>query len=140
MTPAQSKPEKTRQFLVIVWVVLVASVGVYYFLTTILKPANPDLNSPLVFPLLGVAILMVPASLYLKARFGAREGQTRSIGMIRQAYIVALVFDEVPALIGLIVFLLSAWPQYWVFFVISEAGFLLNFPRRDDFEPAERNY
>lgn len=131
-------PEKTRQFLVILWLALVASVGVYYFLTTILKPANPDPNSPLVFPLLGLGVLMVPASLYLKARFGAREGQTRSTAMIRAAYVIALVFDEVTALLGLIVYLLSGWPQYWVFFALSAAGYLLNFPRRDDFEQVDQ--
>ena len=133
-------PGKTRQFLIIMWVALVASVGVYYFLTTILQPANPDSNSPLVFPLLGMAVLSVLASIYFKARFGAREGKTRAPAMVRAAYIIALVFDEVPGILGLIVFLVSAWPQYWVFFVISAGGFVFNFPRRQDFEQAEQHY
>lgn len=137
MTPAQITPEKTRQFLVIMWVALVASVGVYYFLTTVLQPANPDPNSLLVFPFLGMAVLVVLVSIYCKARFGAREGRTRSTAMVRAAYLVALLLDESAAIFGLVVFLLSGWPQYWVFFAISAAGFVFNFPRRDDFEPTE---
>jgi hypothetical protein len=139
VTPAQITPEKTRRFLVMMWVALVASVGVYYFLTTTLQPANPDPNSVLVFPLVGMAVLVVLASVYCKARFGAREGQTRSTAMVRAAYIIALTLDESAAILGLVVYLLSGWPQYWLLFVLSGAGFILNFPRRDDFEQVGRN-
>ena len=129
-----------HQFLVMFWLVLFASTGVYYSLTTILKPGKIDPNSPLVLPLLAFAVLVALMSLYLRARFGVRENQPRSIAMLKAAYIVSLVFDEIPALLGLMSFLLSGWPRYWVFFLISAAGFVLNFPRREDFEEAARNH
>lgn len=77
---------------------------------------------------------MVLASFYFKARFGAREGQARSVALVRAGYVIALVFTEVPAILGLVVYVLSAWPNTWVFFLISAGGYFLNFPARADFE------
>ena len=56
--------------------------------------------------------------------------------MVRAGYVIALVLAETPAILGLVVYLMAAWPQYWAFFVISAAAYAVNFPRRDDFEPA----
>jgi len=133
MPPAPVTPEKTRQFLIVMWVAMVATLPVYYLLTMILKPTQADPGSPLPLPLFGVAIVMAVGSLFIKARFGVREGQQRSLAMVRGAYILALVITEVPALLGLIVYLVAAWPQYWAFFVISAGGYVVNFPQRDDF-------
>jgi hypothetical protein len=30
----------------------------------------------------------------------------------------------------------SGWPKNWVFFLISAAGYVFNFPKREDFEPS----
>ena len=131
-------PERMYQFLVMLWVVLFATTGVYYFLTTILKPGKTDADSPLAFPVLGLAIFMILASIYARMRFGVRDNQPRSLPMVKAGYIISLVFAEVPALLGLVLYVLSAWPDCWVFFLISAAGFILNFPRRNDFERAAR--
>ena len=47
--------------------------------------------------------------------------------------IIALALTESPALFGVVVYAVSGWPQSWLFLLISAAGYLLNFPRRDDF-------
>lgn len=138
MPPAPITPAQTRRFLVILWVVLFATLPIYFFLTTMLRTDYANPNSPLVYPLLGLGILMVLASFYFKARFGVREGQARPLAMVRASYVVALVFTEVPAILGLVVYILSAWPNTWVFFAISAAGYFLNFPARADFEGFER--
>jgi hypothetical protein len=134
MPPAPITAAQTRRFLVILWVVLFATLPVYYFLTTIVRTdyANPD--SPLIYPLLGFGIFMVLASFYFKARFGFRPGQERSLAMVRASYVIALVFTEVPAILGLVVYVLSAWPETWIFMAISAVGYFLNFPVRADFE------
>jgi hypothetical protein len=139
MTPRPMTPASTRRFLIILWAVLLGTIGFYYYLTTVLPADKADPKSPLVFPLLGLAILAALASFYFKAYFGAREGRPRSLAMVRLAYVVALVFDEVPAILGFIVYWVSAWPQNWVFFVISAAGFAVNFPQREDFENGAGN-
>ena len=111
-----------------------ATLPVYFFImNTVLKKGSANPNSPVVFPLLGLALLMLLASFYLKARFGAREGQPRSLVMVRTGYIIALALTESPALFGVVVYAVSGWPQSWLFLLISATGYLLNFPRRDDF-------
>ena len=139
MTPAPITPESTRRFLVILWIVLLVTIGMYYYLTTILPADKADVNSPLIFPLLGFGIASVLVSLYVKARFGVRDDRPRTLAMVRAAYILALVMDEVPGILGFVVYMVSAWPRHWVFYVISAAGLALNFPQRGDFEQVSRN-
>lgn len=136
MTPAAITPEKTRQFLIVMWVAMAATLPLYYLLTVVLKPEQADPNSVLPLPLFGTALILAILSLWAKSRFGAREGQKRSLAMVRAGYVIALVLAETPAILGLVVYLMAAWPQYWAFFVISAAAYAVNFPRRDDFEPA----
>ena len=116
------------------WAAMFATLPVYFFIIiAVLTKNSANPNSRLVFPLLGLALLMLLASFYLKSRFGAREGQTRSLTSVRTAYVMALALTELPALFGIVVYAFSGWPESWVFLLISAAGYLLNFPRRDDF-------
>ena len=137
MPPGPITAQQTRRFLVILWVVMFATLPIYYFLTTILSTDSANPNSPLIYPLLGFGIVMVLASFYFKARFGAREGQARSVALVRAGYVIALVLTEVPAILGLMVYVMSAWPHTWVFWVISAGGYFLNFPTRADFDRFE---
>ncbi|MBI2680211.1 MAG: hypothetical protein HYX25_04295 [Candidatus Solibacter usitatus] len=137
MTPSPAAPEKTYTFVLIIWAVMFASVGMYYYLVrTVLQPPKTDPNPLLAYILLSLSILMVLASLYFRTRFGASEGQARTLAKVQAGYIIALAFAEAPALYGLVVFATSGWPQYWIFFSISVIAFILNFPRRDAFEQA----
>jgi len=134
VSPGPITPQKTRQFLIIMWAVMFATLPMYLLIINTVFPkksANP--NSPLVFPLLGLALLMLLASFYLKSRFGTREGQSRGLASVRAAYVIALALTESPALFGIVVYAVCGWPKSWVFLSISAAGYLLNFPRRDDF-------
>ena len=135
MPPAPITPEQTRRFLVILWVAMFVTVPVYYFISGTVRADNANPDSPLVYPLLGVGILMVLASFYIKAGFGSKV--PRSIALVRMRYIIALVLTEVPAILGLVVYVVSAWPNAWVFFVISAGGYILNFPVPRDFEGAD---
>ena len=138
MPPAAITAAQTRRFLVILWIAMFATLPMCYFLTTILKTDNANPDSPLIYPLLGFGIFMVLASFYFKARFGIRPGQERSLAMVRASYVIAIVFSEVPAILGLVVYVLSAWPNFWIFWVISAGAYFLNFPARADFERFER--
>jgi|SRR6266436_4184409 len=134
MTPGPVTPDQTRGFLIILWVGMVSTLPLYYFITTVTKRMQADPNSPLIVPLLAAAVLMVLLSFYVKARFGASEGRARTPGIVRVAYILALVLTELPGVLGIIVYFVSEWPKTWVFFLISATGYVLNFPKRGDFE------
>jgi hypothetical protein len=137
MPPVPITAAQTRRFLVIMWVAMFATLPIYYFLTTLLRTDYANPNSPLIYPLLGFGIFLVLASFYFKVRFGFRPGQERSLAMVRASYVIALVFTEVPAILGLVVYVLSAWPNTWVFLAVSAIGYSLNFPTRTDFERFE---
>jgi hypothetical protein len=137
ITPSSITPEKSYRIVLTIWVVLFASIGIYYFLCkTVLQPDKIDPDAHLAFPLLGLAILLVLWSVRFKTRLGVRKGQPSALGMVQAGYILALVLAETPATLGVVVFVVLGWPHYWIFFAISVVAFILNFPRRDAFEQA----
>jgi hypothetical protein len=129
-----SGPEQTKRIVVIVWAALFASVGLHFMLTRVLPPPAPVPDSQLPAPFLALAIAAALGSFYFKARFGVRGDQPRPLAMVRAAYIMALVFSEIPSLLGLVLFFMVNWPRTWVFFVISALAFAINFPSSEDFD------
>lgn len=105
----------------------------YFVLTQVLPPGPSGEGSPLRLPFLAVAIVAALASVYFKNRFGARDDRPRPLAMVRAGYVIALVFSEIPALLGLVLFFIANWSQGWVFFGISAGAFVINFPASDDF-------
>jgi len=138
MTPAALTPERAHRLIVIVWAAMLVSLGPYLLITQVVPVNQAGPNSPLPVPLLAVAIAAVLGSVYFKSSLGSREGQARSLDKVRAGHIIAFVLCQLAGLLGLITFILSAWQRAWIFFAVSAAGFLINFPQREDFERAAR--
>ena len=112
MTPSLITPEKSYRIILMIWVVLFASIGMYYFLCkTVLQPDKIDPDASLAFPLLGLAILMVLWSVRFKTRLGVRKGLPRALGMVQAGYIFALLLTEAVALQGVVAFVVFGWPH-----------------------------
>jgi F0F1-type ATP synthase membrane subunit c/vacuolar-type H+-ATPase subunit K len=121
-------PEKAHRVTVILWGAMFAALGLYYLVITTVQPDHPDLDLPLIKPLLGAAVLCVTAALVLRRRMNDTPAR------IRAGYIVAFALCEAAALFGVITHFTTAWPNAWIFFVIAAVGFALNFPQRADFD------
>ena len=135
MTPAPNTPEPTLLAAGTMWLAGVASIGVFYILTKSLLELNPVPNLRLVWLTLGIAIYEVFLSVYWRARLRARARKTLSLTTARGGYLLAFMACESAAVFGLVAFLIAGWPRYWILFLIGLAGFVLNIPRREDFEP-----
>jgi len=143
MTPAAANPGGAWRALLIIWIIFVAMIPVYYYVVTHVLSAASNLNDdrfegdPQTFRIatLGAAILVAALSVVLKQRLGFQRGQPKSLLALRQAYIVAFSCSLSPAVMGIAIFATTAWAFYWVFFVISGLAFVLNFPRREYFDP-----
>jgi hypothetical protein len=99
MTPSPLAPEKSYRLVLMIWVALFASIAMDYLLVAaILQPAKTDPNPALVLPLLGLSILIVPASVYCRTRIGVT---------VQAGHIVALMLAVAPAELGVVVFAVS---------------------------------
>ena len=76
-------PEKSYGSMLIIWFALFPSIGLFYFMIrTALQPGNMDPKWPLVYPLLGLAIVMALGSRHFATRYGAREGSPRPLAKV----------------------------------------------------------
>lgn len=117
--------------LVIVWAALAMSVVLYFVITkTVLQPPA-ERNESLAWILAAMGIAALAASFVLKNLFLARAAAQRSAAVLRTAFLLAFALAEVPALMGMVAFLVTGWEYSWVMFVIAAIGFGLHFPRRD---------
>jgi hypothetical protein len=134
MNPDLPKSQDARMVLIVIWAAMLFVAGTDYYVTRAVQPRNPNPESPLIYPLLGLAVLATLSSFYFKTRFGRRGNAPRTLPMVRGGYILAFVLNELSAILGVIVYFVAAWPSVWVFFALSALGLILNFPARDDFE------
>ena len=121
-------PEKAHRATVIIWGAMFAALGMYYLVITMVQPDHPDLDLPLIKPLLGAAILSVTAALVLRKRMNDTPAR------VRAGYLIAFALCEAAALFGIVAHFTTGWPNVWIFFVIGAVGFALNFPQRAEFD------
>lgn len=132
--PRREDPSAVHNSLLIVWAALATSVVLYFVITkaVLQPPAEGDPALAWILAAMGVAALA--ASFVLKNLFLARAAAQRNAGLLRTAFLLAFALAEVPALMGMISFLVTGWEYSWVMFVIAAIGFGLHFPRRNTVE------
>ena len=114
------------------WLSLFGTIGLYLIMTFFAGPSedvepNPMLS--LVFIVVGLATTLL--SFLIKSKLIARAIQQQQTQLVQQAYIVTWAVTEVAALLGMLDFFATGHPHYYILFIISAIGFLLNAPRRD---------
>lgn len=117
------------------WFSLFISVGLYFLITIFVKRAeSQDPNNLLFIVLVGVALAVTLISFVLKEQFVRRAIEQQQPDVLQQGFIVAWALNEAPALFGLVIYFASGNHYYFVLFIISTCGHLLNFPRRAQVE------
>lgn len=117
--------------MLVLWSALLASVGLYFFLTLVIeRPASGD-NPGLFWVLLAASIFPLLTSFVLKRKLLALSVTEQRPFLVQIAMILAVALCEAVALFGLLVFFTTATPYYYIFFIISALGILLHLPRRD---------
>ena len=128
----QQNVELKLRTLRVLWLALFASIGLYYAMTFFVGPSeNVEQNPMLSLILIVVGLSTTAMSFLVKSKLIARAIEQQQIQMVQQAYIVAWAITEVAGLLGFLDFLMTGHPHYYILFIISAAGFLLNAPRRD---------
>ena len=114
------------------WFALFASVGLYYVFTFFVGPSenvepNPTLS--LILIVIGVSTTLI--AFVVKSKLINLAIEQQRVQLVQQAYIVAWAMTEVAALLGVFDFLATGHRHYYILFIITAAGMLLQAPRRE---------
>lgn len=114
------------------WIALLLSIGIYYFVTPFLKRTGDIAPNPtLSVVLLAGAMLMTLISFPIKNKLLSRAVEQQQAQQVQQAYIVGWAINEVGALLGMLDFLATGNGRYYIPFIIAACGLLLHFPKRE---------
>ena len=114
-------PQPTRVQQVIIWLVMLASIGMYYAVAKAVPPTSPQDDPMIERILLAMAVVLVGASFVIKSRVSVGASPSARL-------IIALAFCEAAAVLGLVVWFVTGWQYYYVFFVLGAAGQVMHYP------------
>ena len=131
--PVLSQPAKVqyRQRLM-VWFVMVVSLGMYLVVMRLAPPAEPKENPGLVTSLMVAAIAMVAMSFLVKSRLSGGAQLQQRPRQTDIAHIIPLVMCEAAALFGLVVWFVTGSIQGYYFVLLGLVGMLFHYPKRPE--------
>ncbi|HEV2687940.1 MAG TPA: hypothetical protein VGV35_05275 [Bryobacteraceae bacterium] len=132
MTPRRQSPESKRRLALTLWIVLLISLGMYFAVIRMIRPEEPADNPALVRILLVIAAGLAAASFAVKNWFQSRARSENKPALHRAGYLSALVFCEAAAFCGVVVWFVTASPQYYWFLLIGIVAMLLHYPSRTE--------
>ena len=125
----------------ILGVIFPVTVGMYALVTFVslrgkdaAAEGADDTTLPAAFAVL--AFLAVAASFVLKRHFYAHAVERREPARLQTGFLLALVFCEFSALLGMVVLFVTLNKAGYLLFVLGALGQLLHFPRRDQLAAA----
>lgn len=132
---------KRLQTLLVLWFGLLASIGVYFLLTVMLKTAPdgpvPQPSSPLTLGIAALGLLIVVTSFAVKRKVLNQAIERQNLAAVQVAFLVTWAMCEVSALLGVVVFFIFRSPEYYLLFFFAAAGMVLHIPRRSHLEATQ---
>ena len=115
-----------------IWIAMLMSIAFYYAFTFFVKrPEDVEVNSTLFLVLVAVGLSTTFISFPIKNKLISQAIEQQHAPLVQQAYIVAWALSEIPALLGLVYYLMTANRYFYVLFLIAVFAELLHFPRRE---------
>lgn len=134
----------------IIWAVFLTTVGMYALIAYFIAPQTPDAASVwdgdplggigasaggisvLLLFFFALGLSTVAASFLIKQAYAKKAVREQSPPVLQTGLILALVLCEMAGLFGFIGLFIDGNPLAYLLFVVSAAGIVLHFPRRED--------
>ena len=130
MSPQTQSAEANQRGKLVIWVVMLMSIGMYYVVVRLVPPRQP-VNNPVLYPIfLGLSCVCAVTALALRKISDARAKRENDRALARRGFLLGVVLSEAAALYGVLVWFIAASPQYWILLLIGVFSMLLQFPGR----------
>lgn len=128
--------DKRYQTLVVLWLALFMSIGLYFLYSLfMMTPIEADPSTPrrslLIAVLTAVGTFLVVVSFAVKRKLLERAVESQDVSLVQKGVVLACALCEVCALLGLLERFLVGNRDYFVLFLIAAIGTALHFPRRE---------
>jgi hypothetical protein len=130
------------QTMLTLWFALLASVGMYFVLLTMMGPpvaseSGTPSSSILIVVFTAAGMVLVLGSFVVKAKLLAQSVETQSVAAVQIAMMVACAMCEVSAILGVVArFAFNTGRESFWLVLLGAAGIALHFPRRSQLEAA----
>lgn len=145
-------PEMRLRTMRIIWASFFTAVGLYALIAYFARPSGESPAgsgggadgigavsggfSVLILVLFALGLTAVAASFLVKQAFAKRAVREQNTAVLQTGFILSVALSEMAALFGLAGLFADGNPAAYLLFVISAAGLVLHFPRREDVEAA----
>ena len=146
-TKPNMSPEARLRTMRIIWASFFMAVGIYALIAYFTRQsdespvgASESLGigasaggfSVLILVLFALGLTTVVASFLVRQAFANRAVREQSLMVLQAGFILAVVLCEMAAIFGFIGLLTVGNSAAYLLFVVSAAGMVLHFPRRED--------
>lgn len=128
----EARVEARHRIVLMIWFSLLMSISIFFVMTIMIPGNSANPNTTLSFALIGLAFMVVVASVLIKQRIVRRAIEKRDAAMMQTGYVLSFALCESAAIWGLVDhFVTGSTYYYYVAFALGLLGMLLHFPKKD---------
>ena len=127
----EAKAEGRHRIILMIWFSLLMSISIFFVMTMMIPGNAAEPNTTLSFALIGVALMVVVASVLIKPRVVQRAIEKRDPAMVQTGYILSFALCESAAILGVVDHFVTGSSYYYFSFALGLLGMLLHFPKKD---------
>lgn len=133
------------QTLVVIWLALLASQVLFFFIVWFTKPGilDTEMQRPFLgsLPLItvvfaAIAILFFILSFVLSRQYIRRAARDRDAGCVQTGLVLGCALSEVPSILGLVLAFVFEHPYFYIWLAFGALGIFLHFPRKGNLDAA----
>jgi hypothetical protein len=127
----EAKAEVRHRIILMIWFSLLMSISIFFVMTMMIPGNAAEPNTTLSFALIGVAFMVVVASVLIKPRVVQRAIEKRDPAMVQTGYILSFALCESAAILGVVDHFVTGSSYYYFSFALGLLGMLMHFPKKD---------
>ena len=127
----EARVEARHRIVLMIWFSLLMSISIFFVMTIMIPGNSANPNTTLSFALIGLAFMVVVASVLIKQRVVRRAIEKRDAAMMQTGYVLSFALCESAASWGLVDHFVTGSSYYYFSFALAVLGMLLHFPKKD---------
>ena len=127
----EARVEARHRIVLMIWFSLLMSISIFFVMTIMIPGNSANPNTTLSFALIGLAFMVVLASVLIKQRVVQRAIEKRDAAMLQTGYVLSFALCESAAIWGLVDHFVTGSSYYYFSFALAVLGMLLHFPKKD---------
>lgn len=127
----EARVEARHRVILMIWFSLLMSISIFFVMTILIPGNSANPNTTLSFALIGLAFMVVVASVLIRQRVVQRATEKRDAALLQTGYVLSFALCESAAIWGLVDHFVTGSSYYYFSFALGVLGMFLHFPKKD---------